>query len=185
MENQQEQPEEPKIQSTGGLIAQTVFVTLITLAWLAGFNFWYLDGMSYQESYRWPFVTGEVISSQVGFSRNEKSQRRYYPLIRYRYVVNGDSYENDLVELVQENKRKSDVTYFLKEFQPKAEVLVYYHRDHPQKSLLVPGDESSDFSDFIFYTGFMGVFALVAGAFAFSTFKAFLVWRSERSGDSA
>ena len=189
MENQEhENQEEPlgtaKIQTTGGLIAQIIFILLISSAWLAGFNFWYLDGMSYQESYRWPFVTGEVLTSEVGFSRNEKSMRRYYPQIRYRYVVNGDTYENDLVELVQENKPKSAVTRFLRDFQVNDEVLVYHHRDDPQKSLLVPGDEDSDFGNFLFYTAFMGIFALVVALFAFGTFKSFLVWKDGQSSDT-
>lgn len=188
MENQEnENQEEPlgsaKIQTKGGLIAQIVFVSLISSAWLAGFNFWYLDGMSYQESYRWPFVTGEVLTSEVGFSRNEKSMRRYYPQISYRYVVNGDTYENDLVELVQENQPKSAVTRFLRDFRVGEEVLVYHHRDDPQKSLLVPGDESSDFGNFLFYTAFMGIFALIIALFAFGTLKSFLIWKDGQSSD--
>lgn len=182
-ENQEEPQRSAKVQTTRGLIAQIVFQTLITLVWLATFNFWYLEGMSYQESYRWPKVTGEVISSKLSFSRNDKSMRRYYPLIRYQYVVNGDSYESDQVELVLERKSKSEVNRLLKDFKPKSEVLVYYHRDSPQKSLLIPGDEDSDFSDFIFYTGFMGVWALIVFAFGFSTFKTYLKWRYANSDD--
>ena len=180
-ENQEEPLSDAKIQTTGGLIGQFVFILLISSAWLAAFNFWYLDGMSYQESYKWPFVTGEVTSSQVGFSRNEKSMRRYYPEIQYRYVVNGDTYENDLVELVRENQPKSRVTRFLQDYAVGADVLVYYHRDEPQKSLLVPGDESSDFGNFLFYSAIMGVFAVIIALFGFGTFKAFLVWKDERA----
>ncbi|MGB1397057.1 MAG: DUF3592 domain-containing protein, partial [Planctomycetota bacterium] len=105
------------------------------------------------------------------------------PQISYRYVVNGDTYENDLVELVQENQPKSAVTRFLRDFRVGEEVLVYHHRDDPQKSLLVPGDESSDFGNFLFYTAFMGIFALIIALFAFGTLKSFLIWKDGQSSD--
>ena len=98
-----------------------------------------------QASPQWPSVQGEMLSTRA-FAHNETgtdrgvSTHEWYTEVRYRYTVNGVTYNGDRLRafgLHHFNKEQAETE--IAPFQPGQPVTVYYDPNKPSASVLIPG----------------------------------------------
>lgn len=114
------------------LIELTALILLLWAAWLS----W--ESLS---AYSWPSVNGEILLAQLENASDSEDDPEYRPQVRYRYVVSG-------VELIGTRLFVADYATFnwpsvaqrqIAALRVGGRCRVWYHRRHPERSLLRPG----------------------------------------------
>ena len=101
----------------------------------------------------WPEVAGEIITSRIGSSTSHtsggankmsSSDTDYSVEVRYRYEVEGQSYEGHRLRFRSNSyDRRSDAEKEQRQFPEGKRVLVYYHPEKPGRSVLVRGTKGN------------------------------------------
>lgn len=94
-------------------------------------------------SAQWPSVPGVIVHSEAKRRLTApgapiRDSHMYHPLIRYRYEVGGQSYENDVVELGGRLRRtRRRMQQQVAQYPRGAEVAVYYDPRDPARACLL------------------------------------------------
>lgn len=95
-----------------------------------------------QDSLSWPSVTGLVYHSNLEAQRSKvgrQSKIDHRVEISYEYVVDGERYENDVVQFNQDNLSTSEKELLVSTHPKGSQVEVFYDPQKPQQSVLVRG----------------------------------------------
>ena len=105
------------------------------------------------EAEGWVAVEGEVTSvtvqvdvslSQINPStgtRSASSANKYYPLVAYRWTVDGETYEGDRYRLGETHEKfldKGDAIVAASKYRNGMPITVYYNVDYPNQAVLNP-----------------------------------------------
>jgi hypothetical protein len=91
-----------------------------------------------RESTEWPTVAGVVVDTRAVWSSSPRSGRSYWPLVQYRYSVDGTTYVGARVSFRADYGR-ADVEDAIAKYPPGSVVSISYSPGVPQKSVLEPG----------------------------------------------
>jgi hypothetical protein len=119
-----------------------VFITLAALALAAVLAHATAERLALRqlsrESTGWPAVTGLVVDTRVVWSSSPRSGRSYWPLVHYRYVVEGTTYSGDRVSF-RADYGHADAEGAVAKYPAGSVVSIFYSPGVPQKSVLEPG----------------------------------------------
>ena len=92
-------------------------------------------------SQSWPSVNGLIVQSQLEVRRTGLRNDRidHDVEVVYEYVVNEQSYRNDVVRFDQAKLSVSTKELLVSTYPVNRTVTVYYNPDKPGQSVLVPG----------------------------------------------
>ena len=123
----------------------------------------------------WPFVEGKVVSSQVIAgqpSRNPANNGApnhgvsYYPVVKYEFSVDGNSYLGDQVFVGRVGlARRSSAQAIVGKYRPNQSVTVYYDPVSPSQCVLERGAQWSTYF-FVFIGAGLGAVALLIAVIA-------------------
>lgn len=138
----------------GGLV-------LVILGFVLLANAWRLQDLA-NRSQTWPTTTGHVINATVEKSK-AKGDRRFAPVVRFAYVVDGQSYESDRFAASTQSMSREAAETRCREHPPGREVQVHYDPAQPSMALLRlgPARETAPL-------GIAAAIALALGAFLFT-----------------
>lgn len=94
----------------------------------------------------WPTVQGTIVASNVSSRWNPggaKGFYTYYPIIRYKYKVNGSIYTNDRISYHRKSSDRQWANKIVAKYPKDSSVQVFYQLDDPQNSVLEPGAKFS------------------------------------------
>jgi len=95
-----------------------------------------------QASQSWPSVAGQVTGVDVGESQSTDSDgdrhTSYYPIVRYTYVVNGQSFAGDKLAFGPRtgSGRYAKAQAMANRYAAGAPVTVYYNPENPEDAVL-------------------------------------------------
>jgi hypothetical protein len=95
-----------------------------------------------QASQSWPSTSGQVTGVDVGESRSTDSDGHhhtsYYPIVRYTYVVNGQSFSGDKLAFGPRTAsgRYAKAQAVASRYAVGAPVTVYYNPENPEDAVL-------------------------------------------------
>lgn len=148
--------------------AKTLWYTALGLylfgALLAGFGVYFYFLASAAES--WPSVEGEVISTKVRMSVSRVGDAahrtyEYYPVIQYKYEVNGIEYAGERYQLgttMEKFKEKKDATEMARGYPTGSKIPIYYDPNDPSGAVIEPS-----FSYSVFVPSLLGILFLLSG----------------------
>ncbi|MEC9477195.1 MAG: DUF3592 domain-containing protein [Planctomycetota bacterium] len=126
-----------------------VFLILFFIAWYVGLGFIFEEANEAKDAVNWPTTSGEVVETKVtshtsSGSGNRKSRTSYTALVLYRYNVDGQTLENDVVQVMTSHDTHPEAKEVTDQYPVGSEVTVFYKMEEPNTSVLVPGisDES-------------------------------------------
>jgi hypothetical protein len=94
------------------------------------------------DSLHWPSVTGLVTRSNLE-ARKKKVGRQsttdFRVEIDYEYIVDGERFENDIVQFNQDNLSTKEKELLVSTHPAGRQVTVFYNPGKPQQSVLVQG----------------------------------------------
>ena len=91
-----------------------------------------LDKILAQRAINWQTTTGTVLSSEV-----RHKDKGYSAHVSYRYVVAGETFENDKLSPTEfTTSQRSDIVRHVAKYKPGADVTVHYNLANPSESLL-------------------------------------------------
>jgi hypothetical protein len=88
----------------------------------------------------WPFTTATIAESRVDVRYSQGSSRRirrYCAVVRYRYEIDGTTYENDSIDQVgtaSSNPERAEET--VRKYRPGSTHNLRFNPDRPQESCL-------------------------------------------------
>jgi Protein of unknown function (DUF3592) len=91
-----------------------------------------------RESTEWPAVAGVVVDTRAVWSSSPRSGRSYWPLVHYRYSVDGTTYGGDRVSFRADYGR-ADAEDAVAKYPVGSTVSIFYSPGVPQRSVLEPG----------------------------------------------
>jgi hypothetical protein len=91
-----------------------------------------------RESTEWPAVTGVVVDTRAVWSSSPRSGRSYWPLVHYRYSVDGTTYDGDRVSF-RADYGHSEAEDEVAKYPAGSVVSIFYSPGVPQRSVLEPG----------------------------------------------
>jgi hypothetical protein len=142
-----------------------------------GFGAWMIahEGSLAEESAGWPWVQGTVLSSSASVGGGYRSPITYGVAIRYRFTVDGHTYEGSRTAFNPQFSRQGSQA-MADSHPPGSNVLVYYRPGEPETCVLEPGGRAE--------TWIVVVLALtglvIAALAAFTTWFALLMSRRPR-----
>jgi Protein of unknown function (DUF3592) len=89
------------------------------------------------ESVAWPQTRGEVLEARFSWSASPRSGTSYWPVVRYRYAVAGETFESDRVSFRAVYDR-SDVEQAIHNYPVGAVVSVSFRPGDPAQAVLQP-----------------------------------------------
>ena len=123
----------------------------------------------------WPSVEGKVISSQVIARQPSRSPATnaapdhgvsYYPVVKYEFSVDGNSYQGDQVFVGRVGlARQSWAQEIVGKYRPNQSVTVYYDPVAPSQCVLQRGAQWSTYF-FVFIGAGLGAIALLIAVIA-------------------
>ena len=119
-----------------------------------------LDKILEQRAINWQTTTGTVLSSEVCHK-----DKGYSAHVSYRYVVAGETFENDKLSPTEfTTSQRSDIVRHVAKYKPGEEVTVHYNQANPSESLLEPAG-AIEYALLLFPITFIlfGLVALVFG----------------------
>lgn len=117
---------------------------LIAVVWgvvgVVGFGAWMIahEGRLAEESAGWPWVQGTVLSSSASVGGGYRSPVTYGVAIRYRFDVDGHTYEGRRTAFSPHFSRQGSQA-MVESHPPGSSVLVYYRPGEPETCVLQPG----------------------------------------------
>jgi len=146
---------------------QSIWIGLLVLAGLFFLQKAGKDWGRARRSLRWPHVEGVVEETWVRIERDatrdpgDPQQAFYYPCVRYRYQVNGQTYTGERIHAgaTEGWPTRGAAEEVLQPYPQGTTVRVYYDPRNPAEALLEPGNAGSVWVLLVF--GF-GAFALAA-----------------------
>lgn len=153
----------------------TIVFSIIFVGAGAGFAFiGILDLYKAGASTDWPFVQGEIVSSEIEQRRRNVGRRghittfTYYANILYEYSVDGTIFSGSRVGYGDFGTDNSThATQVLSVYPTNKRINVYYMPQNPEESLLEPGVRPSTW----FRLGFGLVFAAMGALLAYFLFR--------------
>jgi hypothetical protein len=91
-----------------------------------------------RESSAWPRAPGTVLDTQTVWSTSPRSGKAYWPLVHYRYVVDGTAHVGDRVSF-RPSYRRAEAEDAAARFPAGAAVSVWHRPGDPGQSVLEPG----------------------------------------------
>ncbi len=120
-------------------------------------------------SQSWPTTQGVVVAVSIKATTDNDGNDTYTPIVRYRYEVNGKTYESQRLAFGGQTSFSNnfEAEDFLKSYQENAPVTVYYNPANPSEAVL---DTSTSSGRSLIFLGGFFVFiglALSVGYVAF------------------
>jgi hypothetical protein len=112
------------------MIAAGLIIAMIVIA------FSLPKSLEARASANWPSVPGTVV--EVHFAREPVDRKDPPPEFRYRYTVNGVTYEGQRLELLND-LTKYNAPKYLDSYKKDSPVTVYYSPRNPARAVLIPG----------------------------------------------
>lgn len=128
------------------------------------------QGMS---SKSWPTVEGKVRAMDVKEIRGRYGSRSYRPYVRYRYEVDGETYNSDQITNSTGTSSMEEAMMVARQYPIGEMVTVYYHPKTPDVAVLVTGAKGGNWFQLIF-----GVVLATVGGIG-----AFMAWRKLMNDD--
>jgi Protein of unknown function (DUF3592) len=91
-----------------------------------------------RESREWPTVAGVIVDTRAVWSSSPRSGRSYWPLVHYRYTVDGTTYGGDRVSFRADYGR-ADAEATVAKYPAGSVVSISYSPGVPSRSVLEPG----------------------------------------------
>ena len=93
-----------------------------------------LDKILKQRAINWQTTTGTVLNSEV-----RPKNKGYGAYVSYRYVVAGETFENDKLSPTEfSTSQRLDIVRHVAKYKPGTDVTVHYNQSNPAESLLEP-----------------------------------------------
>lgn len=119
-----------------------LFYWLLSILFLIGGSYsiyWGVDQDNLAHSSKnWPSVKGKITSSYIKKIRG-KGGFSYFSQVKYRYVVNGEQFENDKVYFGAVSPREDDALATMEKYPEGKAIFVYYNPKSIGISCLEPG----------------------------------------------
>jgi hypothetical protein len=110
----------------------------------------------------WLTTQGNVISSEVEQEKSvdldDSESVHYYPRIRYKYKVEGQTFQSRRVKILDASMIKLKAQEYADQFLPNNKVAVYYNPIKPEEAVLQTGAQN-----FLYVFLIMGVGLILAG----------------------
>lgn len=107
--------------------------TAVLIVWCGMFGFYLMDLQTYAEAEKWPIVSAELVSGEVEEIKRRRGRSSKYRLnLEYRYEVAGKVYQNDKVQVLDDDfSERSTAEKALKSYQALPALTVYYSESNP------------------------------------------------------
>lgn len=122
----------------------------------------------------WVAVEGDLLSAEVESRQQRRRFRkatRWYPKVRYSYVVDGTRYESTQVTRQSgkgRSSKQSETERYVRSLRSAEQLEVWYDPDHPEEAVLIPGLVARDWGR----AGLGSFLVLIAVALLVSIMKA-------------
>jgi hypothetical protein len=119
----------------------------------------------------WPIVVGKVIMSDIktiiethdedpgGRGSRYRKIKYYKPQVRYKYIVNGETFTSDQIAIVEPLRYKdiTEATKLCKQFPSRSQVNVYYNPAQPAYAILDRSKKNNATTFFLTLAVFFGL----------------------------
>jgi hypothetical protein len=121
---------------------------------------WFMQDRA-RRSQSWPTTLGTVLEARVEERSGEK--KKYRPIIRYAYAVNGAAYESDRYSFGSTRQSKNAADGLCAKYPPGSQVQVHYDPARPSEAVLILPPAGGTVP-----LGIAGALVLAAGALVFT-----------------
>ncbi len=147
-------PRKPDITATLFRGCLIVFLAVFISLW---YTIIFVAQDTYQEAEQaihWPTVEGAILESDIQSetsssqsrdsqgSTTRKTTTQYVPRIRYQYRVEGQEYENNILQKIANPGPQRAAQQIAQRYPQGSQTEVYYDPADPQNSVLIPGNSS-------------------------------------------
>ncbi len=108
--------------------------------------------------YLWRETEGEIIQSEIKKDEKIVSYNYYYPVIKYRYTVNGKEYTSDRIFLTKLASDYNTVKGIVEKYPLNKKVKVYYNPFNPKEAVLKRNFHTGMFIQMLVFFSMLSVF---------------------------
>jgi hypothetical protein len=133
----------------------TILGGFFTVCGITGVSESGVDLVRARRSHDWPMVAAEIVDSRVERQSAGHSGGRFLPVVRYRYSVNGVTYEGRRVQFTRlETAAREDAERLTAPFQAGRNVVVRVSPSNPRVSVIQPGQDGRSWLHMLLFAAF-------------------------------